>query len=307
MHSARFGLTATAIVFLCCPADAQSVEGEALRWTSLGQHSDIKSKVTVKGRALPGTECFVTVPEGGAKGWASLGQYSDFTSTATAKGRALSGTECFVTVPEGGAKGWASLGQYSDFTSTATAKGTALSGTEYSVTVPEGETAFGLAVRVSETSGVPVSVIRVLAEDRAVLAIDREKLVIEIIEALGRSGVAIELVDSFGEGFMGQKPPPRFRLASIEEIQGTSFADSLQRALSESAGERRPLLLAEAAREIVEVTPIPIQFKDGDIPGSVIVSPVSQGLSTLLKNGVAAIPGVTAEPVAIARPFLAIN
>ena len=185
--------------------------------------------------------------------------------------------------------------------------GAPLPGTEYFVTFPEGETASELAARATDAAGVPVTVVRELAGNRAVLAIDRERLVAQLEEALGTIGIGVERVEPVGPGVMGRKPPPRFRLAGLDHLVGTALVDALRRALRERAWDRRDPLYAAAASQILETTHVPIRVHDGDRPGSVIVSPARKDLAALLKEGIAATPGAMAEPVAIARPFARAN
>ena len=185
--------------------------------------------------------------------------------------------------------------------------GAPLPGTEYFVTFPEGETASDLAARATKAAGVPVTVVRKLAGNRALLAIDRERLAAQLEKALGTIGIAVERVEPVAPAVMGRKPPPRFRLPGLDRLVGTTLVDALQRALRERAWDRRPPLYAVAASQILETTHIPIRVHDGDRPGSVLLSPASQDLAALLKDGIEATPGATAEPVAIARPFARAN
>lgn len=185
--------------------------------------------------------------------------------------------------------------------------GTALAGTEYSVTIPEGETASGLAVRAAEIAGVPVSVVRRLAGNRAVLAIDRDRLVIQLEQDLGAIGIEIERVEPFGILAANRLPQPRFRMDGIDELKGTQFGKSLQLALREDAQDLRASHYDAAEMAILEVIDIPIQLFDGDLPDTVIFFPANQILSARLETAVAATPGATAEPVAFVRPFHGAN
>lgn len=181
--------------------------------------------------------------------------------------------------------------------------GPPLPGTEFFVTFPDGGTASSLAARATEAAGVPVTVVRKLSGNRAVIGIDRERLAAQVEEALGAIGLAVERVEPAAPTVMGRKPPPRFRLTDIDHLGSSALADALRRVLRERAWERRPPLYDAAASQLLKQTRVPLSLHEGDLPGSIILSPAPQGLAALLEEGIAATPGATGEPVAIARPY----